>query len=128
MVVSSYQLASSVHGPKTLLHVTTQKAGISVLDIRCTQSPPESPRCSILLMFRGPATVSMLVSLVCCIHADDNGNSKCRLPSEDIEYLEKHHIPEMVDELLSQLMRTRPENPADYLREVLMKKHTSIIV
>ena len=42
--------------------------------------------------------------------------------SADIEYLRQHNIPELVNELIQQLVTAKPSQPVSFLRDALAKK------
>lgn len=44
----------------------------------------------------------------------------------DKEYLKRHQIPALFNELTQELFRERPENPVEYLLEVLKAKRETL--
>lgn len=44
----------------------------------------------------------------------------------DIQYLRQHNIPELVNDLIQQLVTTKPAQPVAFLRDVLSKRKAGV--
>ena len=46
-------------------------------------------------------------------------STDCTCTGEDVEYLTKHQVPHLVEDLVALLLQNRPPNPRKFLRDYL---------